>query len=280
MSSYRFRTVVLRVIIYALLFFILIITIVPIWLLVVNATRSTVEIQQGMSLLPSVNLGENIRILQSKGIDMVQGFSNSLFVAVSSTLITVYFAMLAAYGLVVYKFRGRRFLTGFVVVLVLIPMQFSIVGFFRFMSRLGLADNFASLILPSIATASAVFFCIQYLRSIRIQELIDAGRIDGASEIGIFHRIMMPIAIPGAATLGIFAFVASWNNFFNAFILISSLEKYTLPMLVQTLRGDVYRTEYGAIYLGLAIIIVPIIIMYAILSKYIISGIAMGAIKE
>lgn len=280
MSSYRFRTVVMRVIIYALLVLLLAITIIPIWLLVVNATRSTTEIQQGMSLLPSTNLGENFRILESKGIDMVQGFSNSLFIALSTTFITVYFSMLAAYGLVIYKFRGRRFLTAFVVVLVLIPMQFSIIGFYQYMSRLGLTDNYASLILPSIATATALFFSIQYLKSIRIQELIDAGRIDGASEIGIFHRIMMPIAIPGAATLGIFAFVASWNNFFNAFILISSLDKYTLPMLVQTLRGDVYRTEYGAIYLGLAIIIVPIIIMYAIFSKYIISGIAMGAIKE
>jgi multiple sugar transport system permease protein len=90
----------------------------------------------------------------------------------------------------------------------------------------------------------------------------------------------MPIAVPGAFTLGIFAFIASWNNFFNAFILISSRDKYTLPMLIRTLRGDVYRTEYGAIYLGLAITIVPVIIFYAIFSRYIVSGIAMGSVKE
>jgi multiple sugar transport system permease protein len=113
-----------------------------------------------------------------------------------------------------------------------------------------------------------------------IQDLIDAARIDGASELGIFHRVMLPLAVPGAATMGIFAFVASWNNFFNAFIMISSIEKYTLPMLVQTLRGDVYRTEYGAIYLGLALTVIPIIIIYAIFSRYIISGIALGAVKE
>ena len=279
-SGYRIRTTVLRVIIYALLIALLVITIVPIWLLMVNATRSTTEIQQGMSILPSTHLIDNFNILQSKGIDLVQGFRNSLWVAIASTFVTVYFAMLAAYGLVVYKFRGQKLVAGFVVVLVLIPMQFSIIGFYQYMSKLGLTDNYASLILPTIATATALFFSMQYLRSIHIQELIDAGRIDGASEIGIFHRIMMPLAIPGAATLGIFAFVASWNNFFNAFILISSLDKYTLPMLVQTLRGDVYRTEYGAIYLGLAITIVPIIIIYAIFSRYIVSGIAMGAVKE
>jgi multiple sugar transport system permease protein len=110
--------------------------------------------------------------------------------------------------------------------------------------------------------------------------LIDAARIDGCGELGIFHRIMLPIAKPGAFTLGIFAFVGSWNNFFTPFIMISKMNKYTLPMLVQTLRGDTYRTEYGSIYLGLVVSIIPIIIVYAIFSKYIVNGIAMGAVKE
>ena len=138
----------------------------------------------------------------------------------------------------------------------------------------------AAHILPLIANASGVFFGKQYFESMLIQDLIDAARIDGASEIGIFHRIMMPMAVPGAATLAIFAFVAAWNNFFNAFILIASFDKYTLPMLVQTLRGDVYRTEYGAIYFGLAVTIVPIIVIYFFFSRYIVSGIAMGAVRE
>jgi multiple sugar transport system permease protein len=125
-----------------------------------------------------------------------------------------------------------------------------------------------------------VFFGKQYFESMLIQDLIDAARIDGASELGIFHRIMMPLAVPGAVTMGIFAFVAAWNNFFNAFILITSIKRYTLPMMVQTLRGDVYRTEYGAIYLGLAITIVPIILMYMLFSRYIVSGLALGAVKE
>src|SRR5574339_1127817 len=119
----------------------------------------------------------------------------------------------------------------------MIPMQLTIIVFFQYMSKLGLTDNYASLILPLLANAGAVFFSKQYLESMIIQDLIDAARIDGAGELAIFHTIMIPLAVPGAATLGIFAFVASWNNFFNAFILITSLNKYTLPMLVQTLRG-------------------------------------------
>jgi multiple sugar transport system permease protein len=270
----------MRVFVYIILFILLAITIIPIWILLVNATRSTAEIQQGLAILPSTHLIENYNLLMGKGINLWQGFRNSIFIATTTTIITVYFSFLAAYGIVVYDFKGKRLFYSFIIVLVLIPMQLSIIGFYQFMSRLGLTDNYASLILPALASAFAVFFGKQYLESVVIQDLIDAGRIDGASEIGIFHRVILPIAVPGAFTLAIFAFVASWNNFFNAFILITSRDKYTLPMLIRTLRGDVYRTEYGAIYLGLALTIVPIIIFYAIFSRYIVSGIAMGSVKE
>jgi multiple sugar transport system permease protein len=280
MTSYKLGTNVIRFFAYALLVFILILILLPIWLLIVNATRSTTEIQQGLSLLPSTHLVENYGILVGRGLDMPRGFANSLFVAVASTVVTVYFSLLTAYGMVVYEYPGKKLFSNFIILLVLIPQQLSIIGFYRFMSTLGLADNYAALILPLIANAGAVFFGKQYLESMVIQDLIDAARIDGASELSIFHKVMMPLAVPGAATMGIFAFVASWNNFFNAFILISSIEKYTLPMLIGTLRGDVYRTEFGAIYLGLAITIVPIIIFYAIFSRFIVSGIAMGAVKE
>jgi multiple sugar transport system permease protein len=279
-NNYNLNTLILRGFIYIVLFILLIITIGPIWLLLVNATRSTVEIQQGLSLLPSTHLLENYGILQGKGLNLWRGFLNSLFVAVASTLLTVYFSLLTAYGIVVYNFKGKHLFSNFIVILVLIPLQLSIIGFYQYMASLGLTDNYASLILPTIASAGSVFFGMQYLQSAVIKDLIDAGRVDGASELRIFHRIMLPLAIPGAVTMGIFAFIASWNIFFNAFILISSLEKYTLPMLVQTLRGDIYRTEYGAIYLGLAVTIVPIIIIYAIFSRYIVSGIALGSVKE
>lgn len=279
-ENYKVTTNIQRIFVYIVLTIILIVTIVPIWLLIVNATRSTFEIQQGISFLPSTHVFENYGILQGRGLNLLRGFTNSLFVALSSTIITVYFSLLTAYGIVVYNFKGKRLFSNFIVVLVLIPMQLSIIGFYQYMSRLGLTDNYASLILPLIANAGAVFFGMQYLESVVVKDLIDAARIDGASEIRIFHRIMMPLAAPGAMTMAIFAFVAAWNNFFNAFIMISSIEKYTLPMLIGILRGDVYRTEYGAIYLGLAFTVVPIIIIYAIFSRYIVSGIAMGAMKE
>jgi multiple sugar transport system permease protein len=279
-NNYKIGTYVIRFFAYALLFILLLIVVVPIWLLFVNATRSTTEIQQGISLLPSTHLIENYKILLAKGVNLPRGFANSLFLATASTAVSVYFGLLTAYGLVVYKFTGKKLFSNFIIVLVLIPSQLSIIGFYQYMSRLGLTDNYAALILPLLANAGSVFFAKQYLESVVVQDLIDAGRIDGASELGIFHTIMLPIAVPGAVTMSIFAFVGSWNNFFTPFIMINSIEKYTLPMLVQNLRGDAYRAEFGAIYLGLAIVVMPIVILYAIFSRYIVSGIAMGAVKE
>lgn len=279
-TRYNLTTNIMRGLIYVLLVALLVVTIVPIWLLIVNATRSTPEIQQGISMLPSSHLLENYQILLNKGLRIERGFTNSLYLAFATTGISVYFSLLTAYGIVIYEFKGKQLFNNLIVVLVMIPMQLSVIGFYQYMARLGLTDNYIPLIVPAIASAGAVFFGKQYLESVVIQELIDAARIDGATEIGIFHRIMLPLAVPGAATMGIFAFVASWNNFFTPFIMITSLDKYTLPMLVKTLQGDVYRTEYGAIYLGLALTIVPIIIIYALFSRYIVSGIAMGSIKE
>jgi len=279
-TNYSRSTHILRFLVYFLMVVLVVITIIPIWMLIVNATRSTVEIQQGLSLLPSRYLVSNYKILLSKGLDLPRGFLNSFTISILTTIVTVYFSLLTAYGIVSYDFKGKKALYNFIIVLVMIPMQLSIIGFYQWMSKLGLSDSYAALILPSIASAGSVFFAKQYLESIMLHELIDAGRIDGCSELGIFHRIMLPIAVPGAFTMGIFAFVASWNNFFTAFILITSRDKYTLPMLVQTLRGDVYRHEYGAIYLGLAASVVPIIVIYFLFSRYIVNGISMGAVKE
>jgi len=278
--SHKFTSSLFRVLMYAFLVILMVFTLAPIWMLLVNATRSTVQIQQGLSFVPSSHTFENYAILLGRGLNLPRGFLNSTFVAVSATILTVYFSLLTAYAIVVYDFVGKKFFYSFILVLVMLPLQLAIIGFYQYMARLGLTDTYVPLILPAIASAGAVFFGKQYLESVVIGDLIDAGRMDGASELAIFHRIMMPIAVPGAFTMGIFAFVASWNSFFTPFILISSIEKYTLPMLIQTLRGDVYRTEYGSIYLGLAFTVVPILLIYALFSRYIVSGIAMGSVKE
>jgi multiple sugar transport system permease protein len=162
----------------------------------------------------------------------------------------------------------------------MLPASLSFIGFYQFMARLKLLDNYVPLIVPSIASAGTVLFLRQYMTSILSLSLIEAARIDGAGEFKIFNMVILPVLVPAIAAQAIFSFVASWNNFFTPFVLISSQKKYTLPMLVQALRGDIYRTEYGGIYLGIAVSIIPILLFYLFMSRFIISGITMGGVKE
>lgn len=278
--NYKSKTTISKTFIYFTLIIVMILCLIPIWLLLVNSTRSTPEIQSGVSLLPSNNLGINYKVLTNRGLNIWRAMGNSFFISIFATIVGVYFSVMTAYGLKVYTFKGKNFLNTFILILVLVPMQTSIIGFYQYMSKLNLLNSYIPLIIPAAASAPTVFFALQYLDSIIIKDLIHAARIDGCSEFAIFQKIMLPIAVPGMFTLAIFGFVGSWNNFFTPFILINKMEKYTLPMLIQTLRGDAYKTELGAIYLGLAMSILPILIVYSIFAKSIVSGIAMGAVKE
>ena len=260
--------------------FLVLLAIVPIYLLLINATRSTAQINDGISLIPGHNTAYNWHALTSRGFQIQQGFFNSLYLAVTTTIVTVYFSALTAYGLHIYNFKGRKLLWGIILVIMMLPASLSFIGFYQFVSRLHLLNSYIPLIIPAIAAANTVLFLRQYLSSVLSMELIDAARIDGAGEIRTFNTIIFPIITPALAAQAIFSFVASWNNFFTPFVLISSTKKYTLPMLVQMLRGDIYRTEYGGIYLGIAVSLVPILIFYAFMSRFIISGITMGGVKE
>lgn len=266
--------------IYIVLVFLVLICLVPIWLMFVNATRSTVEIQNGISIFPSKYAIKNFNLIQNKGVNILRGILNSFIIASLSTILNVYFSLMTAYAIEVYNFKFKHYFQKFIYVLVMIPGQISIIGYFQYMSKLGLINSYIPLIIPAIAAPAQVFFAKQYLESCIVRDLIDSGRIDGCSELGIFHRIMMPIARPGMFTMGIFSFVGSWNNLMSPFVLLSDMKKYTLPMMIKTLRGDQYKTEYGAIYLGLAISIVPIMIVYCTMAKKIVAGVSMGAVKE
>ncbi|MCI5828861.1 MAG: carbohydrate ABC transporter permease [Spirochaetales bacterium] len=269
-----------RSIIYALMVVFTLIAVVPIYLMLINATRSNAQINAGLSFLPGGNTMANWRNLTSRDFKIWQGFGNSAFISVCSTVLGVYFSTLTAYAIHVFRFKGRNFLWGFILVVIMIPGTLSFIGFYQFMAKCNLTNSFIPLIVPTIASAGTVLFIKQYMESILSFELIDAGRIDGAGEFMIFNVVILPIMIPALAAQCIFSFVGSWNNFMTPFVLLSDQKKYTLPMLVQTLRGDIYRTEYGSIYLGVAVSLIPILIFYACMSRYIISGITMGSVKE
>ncbi len=279
-TSYKSQKVILSTIIYVFMIVFTLIAIVPVWLMLVNATRSTPEINAGISMLPSKYSIANWHILTGRGFKIAVGFRNSLTISACVTILCVYFSSLVAYGIHVYRFKGRKILWNLIMMLIMLPASLSFIGFCQFISQLHLRDNFIPLIIPSIASAGTVLFMKQYMDSVLSFELIEASRIDGAGEFLIFNQIILPVLKPALATQAIFAFVGSWNNFMTPFVLLSKTDMYTLPMLVQMLRGDIYRTEYGAIYVGIAVSLIPIIIFYAFMSRYIISGLTMGSVKE
>jgi len=231
-------------------------------------------------LVKSPNVIYNWGSLTGRGFQIWQGFGNSAFISICTTLLSIYFSALTAYGLHVYRFRGRALLWTVILVIIMLPSTLSIIGFYQFMATLRLRDSYVPLIVPAIAAAGTVLFLRQYMTSVLSTELIDAARIDGAGEYRIFNIIILPIMIPALAAQSIFTFVGTWNNFITPFVLINSEKKYTLPMLVQSLRGNIYRAEYGAIYLGIAVSLIPILLFYSFMSRFIISGITMGGIKE
>jgi len=257
-----------------------VLALVPIYLLLINATRSTEQINMGLSFLPGGNTLFNWGVLTGRGFQIWQGFGNSAFISISTTALSVYFSAMTAYGLHVYRFKGRNVLWTVILIIIMLPGTLSIIGFFQFISILKLRDNYIPLIIPGIAAAGTVLFLRQYMMSAISVELIEAARIEGANEYHIFNIITLPVILPALAAQSIFTFVGSWNNFITPFILISTEKKYTLPMLVQSLRGNIYRAEVGAIYLGIAVSLVPILIFYAFMSRFIISGITMGGLKE
>lgn len=269
-----------RTIIYIVCILLALLSILPFWIMFVNATRSTPEIQNGLSLLPSSHMMNNLRVLLDKSFDPIQGFVNSFTISGAATILTVYFSSLTAYGLVAYNWKLRQPFFTFIMCVMLIPAQASSIGFYQFMYKLHWTNNFLPLILPAIAAPAVVFFMRQYLLATLSLEIVEASRVDGSGEFKTFNRIILPLMMPAIATQAIFAFVANWNNLFMPLILLTDKSKYTMPIMVSLLRGDIYKTEFGSIYMGLALTALPLFIVYFLLSRYIIAGVALGGVKE
>ena len=269
-----------RSMIYVLCITLCVLSLLPFWVMMVNATRNSQQIQGGMSLIPSTFLPHNWQVLKSKSFNVWVGFKNSAIIAFGATILSVYFSALTAYGLTVYKFKGAKLLYSIVLAIIMIPTQITSTGFYMFMYQLGWTNSYLPLIIPSIAAASTVFFFKQYLEANFQISLVEAARIDGAGEFFTYNTIIMPIMVPAMATMGIMAVIASWNNYLTPLMLLSDPTMKTLPMMVKELRGDIYRTEFGSIYLGLTLTALPLLIVYFSFSKYIIAGVAVGGVKE
>lgn len=272
---------VMKVVKYVVCILLAILSILPFWIMFMNATRSTYEIQQhAISLLPSKYLLSNWAVYEGKSFNPAVGFMNSLIISTGATVCTVYFSALTAYAVVVYDWKLRHAFFTFILAIMMIPGQVTSIGFYQFMYRIGWTNNFLPLIIPGIAAPTVVFFMRQYLVATLSIDIVNSARIDGAKEFKIFNKIIIPIMKPAIATQAIFAFVGSWNNFFMPLILLTDNKKYTMPIMVSLLRGDIYKTEFGSVYLGLTLTVLPLFVVYFALSKYIIAGVALGGVKE
>ena len=281
MNTYVVKHRIIKILCYIFLVLLAIMCIGPVYMLLINATRSTRDILGSFSLVPGTSMDDNWRAIIASGADLFLGLRNSIIISASVTVLTVYFSLLTAYALSAYNIKIKNFYYGFIMVMVLVPGQLYIIGFFQHMNTFNLLGTFWPLIIPAIASASTTFFMKQYLDGALVPELIQAARIDGASEFTIFNFIALPLAAPGAFTFAIFTFVGSWNAFIGPlFILGSDISMHTLPLVMRRIQAGGYVPDMGAIYLSMAITLLPIIIVYLIFSRFIVSGLTLGSIKE
>lgn len=266
--------------IYVLLILLAILSILPFWIMFMNATRSTPEINaNALGLWPSKYLARNWDVIGTKSFNAMTGFVNSMIISTGATVLSVYFSSMTAYSIVAYRWKFRRAFFTFIMAVLMIPSQIISIGFYQMMYSVGMNNSFLPLIIPAIAAPSVVFYMKQYMEPALPLEIVEAARIDGAGEFFTFNRIVIPIMKPAIATQAIFAFVQKWNELFVPSVLLTDVKKYTMPMMVSLLKGDIYKTEFGSVYLGLSLTVLPLFIVYFLLSKYIIAGVALGSVK-
>lgn len=283
-ASYSAKLTATKIFRHVICILLCLLSLFPFYMMIINATRSSDAIKTGITLIPSDQFINNWNSLIEKSNGMQtnlwQALLHSAIITVPVTILTVYFSTMTAYGIYVYNFKAKKFAWAFIMAIMMIPSQVTIIGFLKFMQDIHLVDTYWALIIPAIAAPNTVFFMRQYMQSAFSLEIIEAARIDGASELKTFNTIALPLMRPALATQAIFAFIASWNNLFTPSIIISSPSKITLPMYVQQLRSEQFRTDYGMVYMGLFVTIIPLFVIYFILSKYIVAGVALGGVKE
>ena len=284
-DNYMFKIRLKSTILFIWCVILTIICLLPIYILVINATRLDTDIAGGLTVIPGKALGKNIKTMREDFGNLFKpliGYRNSAIITVSATFLTVFFSALTAYGIHVYDFKMKETAYTIILLVMMVPMQVTSAGFLSFMSKIHLTNTYWPLIIPSIAAPAVVYFMRSYMKSSFPLDIVEAARIDGCGEFRTFLSIAIPMMKPAIAVQAIFAFIASWNNFYtpNMILINVKLSKKTLPMMISAIQSSDRFNDYGAIYLAIAMAIIPIIIAYVFLSRFIIAGVALGGVKE
>ena len=250
----------------------------PFWFMFVFATHSRTEI---FSVPPPAWFGDdlmaNLRILGER-IPFWRNLGMSLYVALVSTALTLLFCSMGGYAFAMFEFRFKRALFALVLGTMLLPSFMSMIPTFMIMDALGWIDEPRALYIPGAASAFGIFLMRQYASSAVPRDLIEAARIDGCGELGIYARIVLPLLKPALGTLGLVTFISSWNNIIGPLVVMRSLGHYTLPLALRTLQSP-FNTEWGALMAGSAIATLPLLVLFAITSRQLIAGLTAGAVK-
>ncbi|MCR5067781.1 MAG: carbohydrate ABC transporter permease [Erysipelotrichaceae bacterium] len=267
--------------VYGILLFLTFLCLFFFYLMFINSSRSNAQLQSGFTLIPGGNALKNFLNAWNDGsINIPTGMKNSFVVAICSALLTTYFSALTAYGTYVYNFRFKNAIHLFILAIMMIPSQVSTVGFIQLAYKYHLTNKLWLLIIPSIAAPAVYFYMRQYLEATLPLEMVEAARIDGSNEFKIFNQIVLPIMKPAMAVQMIFSFVGSWNNYFMPALLLNDAQKKTVPVMIATLRSaDYSKFDMGKVYMLMVMAILPVMVIYTILSKSIIKGVTSGSVK-
>ena len=233
------------------------------YVLFINATRSNGALKKGFTAIPGGHLIENWKNLLAGTLPVWNGMFNSIFIATCSAVLCTYFSTMTAYAIHAYNFKAKKFMFTFILAVMMIPTQVTALGFLQLLGKIGLDDSFVPLIVPSIAAPVTFFYMKQYMESNLPLELVEAARIDGSGEFNTFNKIVFPLMKPAIAAL-----------------VLHSDKKKTLPVLIAQLRSaDFLKFDMGQVYVMIAFSIFPVIIVYILLSKFIVEGVSAGAVK-
>jgi len=270
-----------RFAVYLILIFLSVMCLFSFYMLIINATRSNADLQGGFRIIPSDQFFINLKnAWTDASIDIPRGMLNSFFIASASAILSTYFSALTAYGIHAYNFRLKKAAFTFIMAVMVIPNQVYAVGFYQMCVRLGWTNSYIPLILPGIAAPVVFFYMKQYMESVLPMEIVDAARVDGSGEFHTFNRIILPMLKPALAVQLIFSFVQSWNNYFLPALLLDKAEMKTVPIMIAQLRSaDYSKFDMGKVYMFILLAILPVMIVYMCLSKYIIKGVTAGSVK-
>ena len=250
------------------------------YVMFINATRSNGELKSGFTAIPSTHLLTNWKNLVNGTLPIWNGMFNSLIISACSALLCTYFSTMTAYAIHAYEFKLKKYIYPFILMIMMIPTQVTALGFIKLVNGMNLMDTFIPLIVPTIASPVVFFYMKQYMESALPMSLIEAARIDGSGEFKTFNSIVLPLMKPAIAVQAIFTFVSSWNNYFTPALILHEDKKKTLPILIAQLRAaDWLKFDMGQVYVMITFSILPVIIVYLILSKHIVQGVALGSVK-